>query len=625
MQFKSFMEALKGKQHKIDKNKNGEIDASDFKLLQKEDREDRADYEVSKSGRKSHKQIVFPDGQPTVDNDKKDSVKEEVSLDEALDPSEIAGNPKMYDASTVKKAYYHKSVSASDKESLARHLDRHHGNKEWRKPIKEAKMSDADMAERERIVKGMKKNLASFKSKYGASAKDVMYATATKMAMKEEMELDEKISTAQMGHAGKTTIKHIKNPTVQQRMAAHDIKQGIAGYRDRIAALKDAQAHGNLKEEDLDEAFINAREYASQGVMHPTHAAHDVHKVTGQSIDFYAHGTGDKVSGKVTKNDGKAVHIKDTKGKTHQFKVTPNLPKQQNEELDKTKKDDKSPPFDGPYSKPGKPGGSMNRARTLARQGMKQAMKEEFDLDITDEQADEIFEAVQKADIPAYLRKQKGDAPLKLSDLKRKDTLSDAENLKRNRGVKEQLELDEAVQSGNKGHGYHGQHDSDVADKKYSAMHSKVKSVAGEAGHMRDVKKPNVMVKHYLDSVHGRHLAGNESNQEYIKKDFGKFKKSYKPEMHEGVDFDQEGNLIAEKLSFGDFIAKMNEQLLEYEAKDGVYKHKGSYGGNYVDPEGADDADDKKKPAPAEKRGRGRPAGAKSGARKITGTSKLFK
>jgi hypothetical protein len=65
--------------------------------------------------------------------------------------------------------------------------------------------------------------------------------------------------------------------------------------------------------------------------------------------------------------------------------------------------------------------------------------------------------------------------------------------------------------------------------------------------------------------------------------------------------------------------------MLEYEAKDGRYVHKGSYGGNYVDPEGADDADDKKKKPTAEKRGRGRPAGATSGARKITGTSKLYK
>jgi hypothetical protein len=39
MEFKSFMEVLKGKQHKIDKNKNGKIDAHDFKLLQKEEQE----------------------------------------------------------------------------------------------------------------------------------------------------------------------------------------------------------------------------------------------------------------------------------------------------------------------------------------------------------------------------------------------------------------------------------------------------------------------------------------------------------------------------------------------------------------------------------------------------------
>lgn len=63
--------------------------------------------------------------------------REEVELDEAVNPSEIAGNPKMYSADDVKKAYYHKKASDSDKESLARHLDRYHGAKEWRKPVKE--------------------------------------------------------------------------------------------------------------------------------------------------------------------------------------------------------------------------------------------------------------------------------------------------------------------------------------------------------------------------------------------------------------------------------------------------------------------------------------------------------
>jgi hypothetical protein len=49
-----------------------------------------------------------------------------------------------------------------------------------------------------------------------------------------------------------------------------------------------------------------------------------------------------------------------------------------------------------------------------------------------------------------------------------------------------------------------------------------------------------------------------------------------------------------------------------------------SYGADYSDPEGADDYDDKKPMKPtAEKRGRGRPAGSQSGARKNFGSSKL--
>lgn len=88
-----------------------------------------SDYVLNKDGRKVHRKEL-------IDKESGDDVKKK-ELDEALDPSEIAGNPKMYDAATAKKAYYHKNASASDKESLARHLDRHHGNKEWRKPVKE--------------------------------------------------------------------------------------------------------------------------------------------------------------------------------------------------------------------------------------------------------------------------------------------------------------------------------------------------------------------------------------------------------------------------------------------------------------------------------------------------------
>ncbi len=101
------IEALKGKQHKLDKNKNNKIDAQDFAILR---------------------------GQQ----------KEEVEQ------------------------------------------------------IEEKKMTDAEMAKREKIVKSMKKGFAGFRQRYGKDAKSVMYATATKQAMKEdtvEEEIDPNIRT----------------------------------------------------------------------------------------------------------------------------------------------------------------------------------------------------------------------------------------------------------------------------------------------------------------------------------------------------------------------------------------------------------------------------------------------
>lgn len=50
--------------------------------------------------------------------------------------------------------------------------------------IQEREMTDAEMEKREDIVKSMKKGMQGFKDRYGDRAKNVMYATATKQAMK---------------------------------------------------------------------------------------------------------------------------------------------------------------------------------------------------------------------------------------------------------------------------------------------------------------------------------------------------------------------------------------------------------------------------------------------------------
>ena len=109
----------------------------------------------------------------------------------------------------------------------------------------------------------------------------------------------------------------------------------------------------------------------------------------------------------------------------------------------------------------------------------------------------------------------------------------------------EEIDLDEAATSDNILHGYHGnvavKDDSERA-KKFSAMHTKVKKLAHAAGHLSDAKKPNVMVKHFLDSAHGRHIASDDSETN-IKSRFKHFAKSYDPAMHEEVELEEKRGL----------------------------------------------------------------------------------
>ena len=59
-------------------------------------------------------------------------------------------------------------------------------DKQMKLPLKEKHMTDGQMEKREKIVMAMKPKMKGFKDRYGDDAKNVMYATATKMAMKKE-------------------------------------------------------------------------------------------------------------------------------------------------------------------------------------------------------------------------------------------------------------------------------------------------------------------------------------------------------------------------------------------------------------------------------------------------------
>jgi hypothetical protein len=695
MEYKSFMEALKGKQHKIDKNKNGKVDAHDFELLRKEETEqleeatvktqkyswgtmktvhhgsdfsiplhpehhkaiaklkdqqehkfkteDGKHWTAKRSGEDVHFQSANDGPKTTV---KHSTMSEEVQIDEirrmktklnSLDDISNKSVARQKLSNLMKSGKARGALIANKMRTLnmGDDVDQEDLNALHEVLSKDAKAGDwihdfvhsdnpkfEGKTKKERIKMALgayygKQNEA-YQSYSGPSHGHAYGRSGFGRRARED---DEGYSNE------RKPMYPADNPTNTPRKPQKpEVKENapVAPVPDRkyIKGTPEHKAYKatkkpingmptNVKEEVLDEA--NHREFASQGLMHPDMVKH---MKTGQETDFYHSKTGDKISGVVKHVSPTEVHIKAHKdgkmaaGDVHKFKVSSNL---QEDKMTTTKdKEGKlvSFKYEGDWKKATEKKQGSGKAANLAGQAMQKMAKaneakedpgeydQEGDMAKTqlrsikyhadelhemlsdndnlpewvqskltlaqdylqtvcdymyskdevneekksvevkvnaagDEPHEEkwepakkakkpVSEAAQKVDIPAYLRKAKGDTPLKMDDLKRKDTISDPENLKRNRGVKE--------------------------------------------------------------------------------------------------SFDDEGNLITNKISYKEF-------MLEYTpGPGGVTQIKGrSYGANYSDPEGADDADDNKpmKPA-AEKRGRGRPAGAKSGARKITGTSKLM-
>jgi hypothetical protein len=238
------IEALKGNQHKIDKNKNNKIDAQDFKILRKEESEE----------------------------------------------------------------------------------------------LEEREMTDAEMAKREKIVKGMKKSLAGFKARYGERAKNVMYATANKQAMKEDA-IEEK---ADPKHRTKDTLKG-QEPTTQ----SDDVGPGSDGKSTKI---KIEQVEEEVKKSDIPAFLRKARGDKPLTVA-------DVKSPRKDSIS-------------APQNLAKARGVQE--GKQPESDTVPFVTNAE------------QPPFDGPYKKIGgtvtdKSGAKhtpMSRAKDLARQAMKRIKTE---------------------------------------------------------------------------------------------------------------------------------------------------------------------------------------------------------------------------------------------------------
>jgi hypothetical protein len=102
--------------------------------------------------------------------------------------------------------------------------------------LEERQMTEPEMKKKEEIVKSMKKGIAGFKERYGSRAKNVMYATATKRAMGEEVEqIEEGTPEGYQRRDGRLI------PKIHPKMTPHE-----HGYDYTMQSIEDAPSKAKI-------------------------------------------------------------------------------------------------------------------------------------------------------------------------------------------------------------------------------------------------------------------------------------------------------------------------------------------------------------------------------------------
>ena len=289
-------EELKGNQHKIDANKNGKIDADDFKKLRGE---------------------------------------------------ELKGNQHKIDANKNGKIDSHDFKLLRGKKKANEDIE-----------LDERELSPSEADKKEKYVKSMKKGLAGFKARYGSKAKNVMYATATKMAKNEEVNhIEEAIVNHEdiakhliKKHGKDVSMDHIEN-AIDGMDDAHKVDKREVLYHVKKLTKEEVEINeGKMKDIHTDMMdHATKKGYSSHKEFTP--ADYDTvgkqHGISGKELAVLA---GHKTAAKVANEDV------DSKKKDLPF--IPDKPR-------------------APIATAGKYGYGPSAAKHLAKLGMKNLKKEE--------------------------------------------------------------------------------------------------------------------------------------------------------------------------------------------------------------------------------------------------------
>jgi hypothetical protein len=530
MEYKTFMEALKGKQHKLDKNKNGKLDAHDFKLLRKEESDlTEATVETKKYSWGTMK---------TVHHGKDFSVP--------LHPEHHKAIAKLKDEQE------HKFKDETGRHWTARrkgddvHL--HSGNDGPKTTVKHADLKEETVEEAaDRMARSDYKVSPSGRKTH----KEITFPTSDKDDEKKEMKEEKKddlpftpdpvkknpIAKAGKFGIGPSTAKHLAKMGMQQAM-----KKTVKEETD------------DSEKNEMAQTQLHFMKYAAMEIL-------EYIEMGGEVEEWYQN----KLS--KVQSDMESLHsyIEGEKRRT-------GMVKEEIEELDELSKGTLAS-----YAKK-----SSNDAR------MSGQIAKDFE---------NKSSSYRKPGMKSAAAKLAGE--YKKRAWKREDgTMKAIDRL-----AKEEVEIEEQAPV------------APVPDKKY------IKGTPEHKAYMA-TKKTRVghptSVKEDLDEK----IDLGKAKMGDVIKDFqasdapqfaGKSKEKRR-EMAIAAKLEADRGTRKEEtemLSYKEFM-----MMLEYEAKGGVYRHSGTYGSEYAKKEREQDEKgfDSEKQS-TEKRGRGRPAGAKSGAR----------
>jgi len=570
MEFKSFMEALKGKQHKIDKNKNGQIDSHDFKLLRKEETEELEEATVKTQKYSWGTMKTVHQGSDFSIPLHPEHHKEIAKLKDQQEHKFKTEDGKHWSAKRSGDDVHFQGANGGNSTTVkhstmseeVEDLDEIHRMK--------TKLNTLDDISNKSVARQKLSNLMKSGKARGALIANKMRT----LNMGEEVEIEENAPVAPVPDrkyikgtpehtAYKATKKPINgmptnmnkeeldegkvyDPFTKKMVNTKPIKvqagggatrngvpveTGASKYKEKLNKEEVEEIEERNKQNAMMRKTMDASRGARYKLNNPVPDAEPEHK-TAQAHN--------KAIGRALRNEAQMTTTKDKAGKLVSFKYEGDWKKS-------TKADAKKDPAGKVANMAGQ---AMQKMKSMSEEKDEQEYGYEGDMALN-----QLATLTRCAEMIKEILKPDTDMP---EWVQSKITLA-----------------------------------TDYIQTAADYMHSE----------MNEAKSVEVKVNAAGDAAH-------EEKWEAVKK----VKKPVKE------SFDDEGNLISNKVSYKEF-------MLEYTpGPGGVTQIKGrSYGASYTDPEGADDYDDKKpiKPA-AEKRGRGRPAGAKSGARKITGTSKLM-